>query len=371
MRLQRATLVISLCCLGIAAGAVTVLKNMGRTQSVWHTAPVLRQIRTMQSRTGVTGVAWSPDGQILASYSNFGTLISLWDVHGSHLRDIERVGPSLDNSILFLAGGRELLTPATLQSREDNAFAFSLWDVNTGRDIRAIRGPQPVRSNSTNRASIFALSPDGQAVAAITYTPFGPVTVYSTTDWSILNSQVVYAPRASTPTSVAFSADSKLLAVGVLPNKLALLDWRHPETAPTLLDVYRPVAATRGVGSVAFSPDHRQFATGAGLPISAIPEQSGEDASLKLWTLTDHSLVASYSGPLAPVRQLSWSPDGRYLAVAAGDHTLRVFTPGERSGAEAVTASPGVAVLSAMFSPDGRLVAAATGSAISIFSIEP
>jgi WD40 repeat protein len=339
MPLARATLVMGLCCFGVAAGAGAILNNVVHTQNVQHIGPVLKKIRTIQSPVtrndaipwnpvpgrGMTGVAWSPDGQMLASYSHFGGLISLWDLDGNHVRDIERFYPSVDNSILFLAGGRELLTGATLRSQEDSAFAFTLWDVSTGREIRAIKGPVPVPvPPPVNRASIFTLSPDGQVVAAINHTPFGPVTIYSTADWSILSSRVVDARRKITPTSLAFSADSNLLAVGLISGKVALLDWRHPEAPPTLLDVYRQ--NYRSIDSVTFSPDHTLFATGAGPQYVPKPrEQSGEDASLKLWNLADHSLTGSYSGPLAPIDQLSWSPDGRYLAVAAGDHTLRVF----------------------------------------------
>src|SRR6185295_9098832 len=31
----------------------------------------------------VTGVAWSPDGRLLASYSDYGSLITLWSADGS------------------------------------------------------------------------------------------------------------------------------------------------------------------------------------------------------------------------------------------------------------------------------------------------
>lgn len=341
--------------------------------------PRLEKIRVLQSKTGVSGVGWSPDGRMLASYSNFGGLISLWNVDGTHIRDIERRGTYVQNSILFVSGGRQLLTPATINSREDNQFAFTLWNVETGAAERNILSPG--ESWKDSRVVAFALSPDGRTVAAISNASNGPVTVYSTEDWSILRNSPISAPHPgatlvgpplvapSMPTSVAFSPDSSLLAVGLLTGNVAFLNLRQSDTPTDPLPVY---TRSLSIYSLAFSPDGRFVATGAAIGAGSPPVQHPiEDASLKIWRTPGHELAVAYPGRLAPVRQLSWSPDGRFLAAATdGDHTLRVFSPAEptREPSAAAFDQP---LASGAFSPDGRLLAAAAGNAVTIFKLEP
>jgi WD40 repeat protein len=83
--------------------------------------------------------------------------------------------------------------------------------------------------------------------------------------------------------------------------------------------------------------------------------------------VADGSLVAAHPTSLAPVRQLVWCHDGR-LVIAAGDDTLRVWSPASPQHDLASIRLSGP-VMSAAIAPDGHALAAAGGSEVTVFSL--
>jgi len=58
---------------------------------------------------------------------------------------------------------------------------------------------------------------------------------------------------------------------------------------------------------------------------------------------------------------MAFSPDGKLLAIAAGDGTVRLWKPATGQAVGALPAEPGGRVNAVAFSPDGRLLASADG----------
>src|ERR1700761_8610860 len=67
------------------------------------------------------------------------------------------------------------------------------------------------------------------------------------------------------------------------------------------------------VNSLAFSPDGRMIAS------------AGSDSTIKLWDTSRGLLIRTLSGHLAAVRAVAFSPDGKSLVSGSQDHTIRIW----------------------------------------------
>ena len=99
---------------------------------------------------------------------------------------------------------------------------------------------------------------------------------------------------------------------------------------------------TNWVTSVVFSPDGRLLASG------------GWDRAIKLWRVSDGSLVRTLTGYTGFVNSVVFSPDGRLLASGDGDGTIRLWRVAD--GAQLQTYNQETfGAFSIRFSSDGRL----------------
>lgn len=283
--------------------------------------PRLRQ-RLLRGRTPTTcGVAFSPDGQRLASTARDERVLRTWETRRV---DLFRDSRGHDDRILAIAFGPDGNSIVTGSADR----RLKLWDAG------AIH-TRAVRHDHKAAITCMAFSPDGRILASCDENEILRFWEPVPRTWILK----IHLPAAR-PRCLAFTADGRSFAIGGADGNIQV------RSAFTSQLTRAFPAHSGGVNALAASPNSRMLASG------------GEDGLLRLWNPDTGERVGSLRGNQAPVRSIAFSPDGSRIGSAGADGQLHVWDVKQGTELRTLSDHKG-SIHSVAFSRDGRWIASA------------
>lgn len=324
------------------AKSIASASNDGNVR-VWKLATA-QQSRVLGSHElPVFSVAWSPDGRWLAvgtgedSTSSEG-IVKIWDVLLGKLVTEIRAAKGRVLGLAFSADGRTLATGGY------DSYV-RLWDAASGRLLREFVGrPSDELPDDGKVIGTLAVSKDGMLAAGFGSPAFHQSDYNQVAKiWDLDSGRelAILDGHANTICSVAFAPDGKLLATASDDQRVKLWSVRDGR-------IVRTLSGTERFKSVVFSPDGEWVIAG------------GVTGDITAWeAATGRHPVGQLTGHANGVQRLCFSPDGRTIASASWDSTVKLWNP--LSARETRTLREHTDWISCLaFSPDGNTLA--TGS---------
>lgn len=292
------------------------------------------QLSEIPHRDQVIALAWSPNGVTLAS-ATWGSPIMLWDANNA-------------NSLGELAGHHESVTHLAF-SPDGNLLASAspdsarLWQVEQQQEVALLTNVPSERGNlrwsadgafllltNLQESNVRVWGADGGEHLQLTGMEYGVYdAVWSPDDTQLITTSGDGALRLwdglvgrqlrelpayeSVPVHLLWQADGNQLIL-VLENGVILMADAEGRRITA-----HSAAHTAVSGAVAFSPNDSRLATGH------------SDGSIRIWEEGTQEPVAVFEGHVYGVTAVAWSPDGFALVSGGGDSTVRLWDVEQQS----------------------------------------
>lgn len=281
-------------------------------------------------------LAWSPDGETLATISTYGpasseAMVRLWNTRKGDvvftLNDERAPDSGFDGVIWSPRGDRIALS---------SGVDVTLWDSTTRKRIVDLENENNVRTSHP-----MTFSPDGQRLATSGGNK-GQIRIWSATDGALLRT---IEGNGASVYSLSFSPDGSLLLAGTgggfkvfdaSGTERTTLQTSPPESAVQMVWLADSstvlmhsgsatvrafdVKAQKEIWNFKLKDAHRiwEFALGP----KGLLAVSTDQGQLELWDLATRKRLRSIPGEAVPVTAVAWNPRAPILAAARGDIQL-------------------------------------------------
>jgi WD40 repeat protein len=251
--------------------------NTDNTVRLWDAASG-REMRVLDNQEPLVSVAWSPNSQSIASWSN--TTVRVWDaVSGDEVHGLDHADIAIG---AWSPDGARLATVS-------NDGQVRVWDPVTGAALLALEDQMGLIHQ-------VVWSPDGTRLAGVS----DPGMVV----WDAISGDTLFAREGNNLYVASWSPDGVRLAAGTDFGKLLVWDAASGELVHTL-------ECGSSVLDLAWSPDGTLLA-------------SASDR-IRIWDAVEGRALASLEGHVGLVDRVIWSSDGALLASMGSDLAIRVW----------------------------------------------
>jgi eukaryotic-like serine/threonine-protein kinase len=311
-------------------------------------------LSTLRGHTGpIQCVAFSPDGRTLASSSggNIGSAglhsdVKLWDITvGRERLTLKKIALESFGVLAFAPDGKTLAT-------WDSEHPMRLWDPASGQELASFNRPNRFAAYFADGKTLVTLKPQagsaGQDLELRDAATGREKAVLRTTPGESIG-------------HVAVAPDGQYLAAGTSLGLVRLWRWdgkRWQERASLVWRGWSPC--------IAFSPDGKTLVAGQNESENYI----GQQETVKSYELGSGKEGVSFRGHIGRVHGLAFSRDGKIVASAGQDRTVKTW---EAATGKELTCRPHASpVLSVAFSLDGKTLAAGcSDSTITLWETAP
>ncbi len=296
------------------------------------------RLRHFGNTHGAFGVAFSPDGKVLASVGE-DRRIRFWDPStGRPLRTLARHADTI-RQIAFAPTGKLMATAS-------HDHTVRLWDASTGRQVG-----EPIRGFT----NCLVFAPDGKTLA---FDRQGEEICL----WDIRSAKSIRTIRCRA-SSVAFAPDGHTLAAAANQPRGIIQLW----DADTGKALWHAKGHRSAAWSVAFSPDGKTLVSGGGYFGDAQGPTHGE---IKLWDPVTGKERHAIPGLANMVDEVCFSPDGKYLASGGRMGPLILWDWKAEGGPRRLWETANN-VFKIAFSPDSRRLAWSSRNAVRLIDLPP
>ena len=314
--------------LAYGPGGGTLAVGGDGSVQLWDTASrALLASRPLPATTYANATAFRParaGGPLLAVAVSNGTVELL---NGNTLAPVASPFPVISGtgaaeSVAFSPDGRLMAAGAD----DGSVRLFNVTDPAHPRQLTMVRG-----AGNADPIYTVVFAPDGKTIAAASVNTDSVQLWRLTSGDGLVSAGPDLGGMASYPIGLAFTPDSRTLAIGNSDKHVYLWDVASP-ARPRRLGA--PLTGPSGQAwAVAISPDGKTLAAGA------------NDGTVWLWNLADSAhpaLTATLSAMPGHVFSVAFSPDGSQLAAASyDDDTVRLWDTSPTAARATVCANLG------------------------------